>query len=86
MSTPERFVDASVAAEYLSVKPRHLMDLTRAGVIPGHPLGIGTKRRVWRYRLSELEESLTHNAASFADPVVRRTYRHRQSPDTENGQ
>jgi hypothetical protein len=70
---PEKYVDAAAAAEFLGVTPRFLLDLTRAGRIPGTPLGLGTKRHVWRYRLSELEESLSHNAASSAAPAVRRT-------------
>jgi hypothetical protein len=51
---PEKFVDSVVAAEFLGVTPRFLLDLTRAGRIVGHPLGLGARRRVWRFRLSEL--------------------------------
>ena len=84
--SPESFVDSVTAAEFLAVSPRYLLDLTRAGRVPAHPLGLGTKRHVWRYRLSELEESLSHNAASFADPYARRSNSRKQSPFTENGQ
>jgi hypothetical protein len=72
MKTPERYVDAFVAAEYLSVPPRYLMDLARRGAVPGHPLGTGT-RRVWRFRLSEIEECLAGNGTSFDDSGSRRT-------------
>jgi hypothetical protein len=54
---PERFVDSIAAAEFLSITPRRALDLARAGVIPAHPLGDG-KRRVWRFRLSEIESNL----------------------------
>ena len=50
---PEPFVDADTAAEFLHVTRRRILDLARAGEIPAYPLGHG-KRRVWRFRLSEL--------------------------------
>jgi hypothetical protein len=70
---PEKYVDADAAAEFLSIKPRRVLDMARAGLLPGHPLGTGT-RRLWRFRLSELEASLAHNAASFTAPSERREY------------
>ena len=50
---PEPFVDADKAAEFLHVPRRRILELARAGEIPAYPLGQG-KRRVWRFRLSEL--------------------------------
>src|SRR5258705_13879644 len=49
----EPFVDAARAADFLSLKPRRVLELARSGELPAYPLGIG-KRRVWRFRLSEL--------------------------------
>lgn len=49
----ERFVDANVAAEFLSVKRKTILDWARAGAIPAHPFGKG-KRAVWRFRISEI--------------------------------
>jgi hypothetical protein len=54
---PEPFVDSARAAEFLSIRPRHLLELARAEVLPGYPIGRG-KRRVWRFRLSELAASI----------------------------
>ena len=34
----ERFVDADEAAMFLSTTRRRILDLTRAGKLPGHPL------------------------------------------------
>ena len=62
----EPFVDAIRAAEFLAVTPRYLLDLTRAGRVPAHPLGLGTKRHVWRYRLSELEQCLSLTSSPSA--------------------
>ena len=55
---PEPFVDATRAAEFLGIKPRRLLEMTRAGQIPGHPLGTGA-RRTWRFRLSEISRAVS---------------------------
>ncbi len=57
-AVPERFVDAITAAQFLSIKPRYLLQLARRGNIPAHPLGEGP-RKMWRFRLSELSATLT---------------------------
>ena len=59
---PERYVDASALAEHLSVTHRQILEMTRRGVIPGHPLGIGASRRVWRYKISEVETAIASGA------------------------
>ncbi len=56
--TPEGFVDADEAAKFLLLTRRHILELARAGELPGHPIGDGP-RRVWRFRLSELAAALT---------------------------
>lgn len=56
----EPFVDADVAAEFLSSKRKTVLDWARSGSIPAHPFGRG-KRTEWRFRLSEI--------ASHAKPI-----------------
>jgi hypothetical protein len=51
--TLEHFVDADCAAGFLSIDRETLIRWARRGIVPGHPLGAG-KRRVWRFRFSEL--------------------------------
>jgi hypothetical protein len=53
----EKFVDAVEAGRFLSLKPRRVLELARSGELPAYPLGTG-KRRVWRFRLSELATAL----------------------------
>ena len=48
----EPFADADRASEFVSLSRRRLLELTRVGELPGHPIGRG-KRRIWRYRLME---------------------------------
>ena len=59
----EHFVDAVRAAEFLSLKPRRVLELARAGDLPAYPLGRGA-RRVWRFRLSELAAALRPYSAA----------------------
>jgi len=79
MNNLEGFVDAEGAAEFLSLTRRRVLELTRAGRIPGHPLGAG-KRRVWRFKLSELAHAIsskvvasdsTPRYGSYDKPVLR---------------
>jgi hypothetical protein len=83
--SPERFVDAVTAAEFLSIKPRRILDMARAGAVPSHPLSSG-RRREWRFRLSELEAALSPSGANSVPPIERRTIRSRQFPINESGQ
>ena len=53
----EPFVDATRAAEFLGIKPRRLLEMARAGEIPGHPIGTGA-RRTWRFRLTEIAQTV----------------------------
>jgi Helix-turn-helix domain len=54
----EGFVDAEQAARFLFLTRRHVLELARAGKLPGHPIGDGA-RRVWRFRLSELAAAVS---------------------------
>jgi hypothetical protein len=53
----EPFVDAVRAAEFLSLRPRRILELARSQQIPAHPVGMG-KRKQWRFRLSELASAI----------------------------
>jgi hypothetical protein len=53
----EPFVDATRAADWLSITPRRLLEMARAGQIPAHPLGTGS-RRTWRFRLQEISVAI----------------------------
>jgi hypothetical protein len=53
----EGFVDADEAGKFLSLNRRRILELARAGKLPGHPIGNGA-RRVWRFRLSEIADAI----------------------------
>ena len=52
----ERFVTADAAAEFLCMSRRRILELSRRGEIPAHPIGHG-KRKQWRYKLTELADA-----------------------------
>lgn len=61
----ERFVNSEEAAKFLGVTCRYLKDLARAGAIPAHPLGTGAVRKMWRFRLSELEQAIARPSSDL---------------------
>ena len=66
-SEPERFVDSVVAAKFLSIQRRQLLELARAGKIPAYPIGDG-KRRLWRFRLSDLAKAMEQRMTQRKSP------------------
>jgi hypothetical protein len=56
---PEAFVDADVVAIHLRITRRQVLEMTRRNAIPGYPLGTGSTRKVWRYKLSEIDATVT---------------------------
>lgn len=67
MDDIEHFVDATKAADFLSMDRRTLIRWAREGILPGHPLGAGN-RRIWRFRLSELSSWATAKVQSGHRP------------------
>jgi hypothetical protein len=50
----EFFVHPDIAAKYLQTTRRHLLEMAREGLIPGHPLDPNARKKDWRFLLSEL--------------------------------
>lgn len=55
---PEPFVSAEEAARFLSVTRRYVLALARKGIAGAYPLGTGTCRKMWVFRLSELATAI----------------------------
>ena len=45
------------------MKPRRVVEFARTGYLPAYPLGTG-RRRIWRFRLSELADAITRRKSS----------------------
>jgi hypothetical protein len=71
--TPEPFVSADEAAQFLCVKRRYLLELSRRGIAGAYALGTGGKRKIWVFRLSELAASVVRNETSIPKPSKRCT-------------
>jgi excisionase family DNA binding protein len=56
--TPEPYVTADDVAEHLKITRRQVLEMTRKGVIPAYPLGVGQYRRVWRFKISEVDAAI----------------------------
>jgi hypothetical protein len=56
--TPEPFVSAEKAADFVDLRPRHLLALARRGIAGAYPLDPTAKRKVWRFLLSELAAAI----------------------------
>ena len=54
LAPAEPFVDPDTAANYLRTTRRHVLEMVREGLIPGHPLDPFAKKKEWRFLLSEL--------------------------------
>jgi hypothetical protein len=68
----EPFVDAVVAGGYLGLHPETVRRKARKGILPGHPLGEG-KRKKWRFLLSELDTWLRGKPGDMTRSVESRT-------------
>ena len=62
----ERYVTADDLAAHLKITRRQVLEMTRRGLIPAHPLGVGECRRVWRYKISEVESTI---ASGIRKPI-----------------
>ena len=66
--TPEPFVSADQAAQFLGVKRRYVLELARRGISGAYSLGTGNKRKIWVFRLSELAASVARNETRSSNP------------------
>jgi hypothetical protein len=66
--TPEPFVSADEAAQFLCVKRRYILELARRGITGAYALGTGTKRKIWVFRLSELAASIVRSESPIPKP------------------
>jgi hypothetical protein len=67
-ATPEPFVSAEVAAEFLGIKRRLLLSMARMGISGSYAIGTGDFRKTWIFKLSELSAAI---APKRYDPIRR---------------
>jgi hypothetical protein len=76
----EPFVDETVIADFLGIKPRRVLEMARRRELPCHP--IGGVRKTWRFRVSEIDahfrsnsKKLTPATISLAVPVTQERWK-----------
>ena len=57
--SPEPYVDAQCVAEHLSLTRREVLKITRAGKLPSHAIDPSAMRKIYRYKLSEIDTVLS---------------------------
>lgn len=62
----ESFVDAAVIAAFLRCSRKHVLRLSALGKIPAHPLPGSSKRKTWRYLLSEVRNTMLSDCTAPA--------------------
>jgi excisionase family DNA binding protein len=58
----EPFVDPQTAADYLRASRKHVLEMVRKGIIPGHAIDPNSRKKDWRFLLSELREYMLKSA------------------------
>jgi hypothetical protein len=66
---PEPFVTADDIAAHLKIKRRQVLEMARKGFIPSHPICFGRKRKMWRFKLSEVDQAIECGAQKPACSV-----------------
>ncbi len=62
--TREPYVSADVVADYLKIDRRHVLAMARRGRLPGLAVDANAKRKLWRFKLSEVDAALAGNDAT----------------------
>jgi hypothetical protein len=73
--TPEPFVSADAATQFLSITRRYLLALARRGIAGAYPVGTGSMRKVWVFRLSELAAAVEQQNYLIPKPAKCATIR-----------
>jgi len=71
----EPFVSADEAAHFVGIRRRELLALARRGIAGAYPLGTGSERHIWVFRLSELAAAITSGNPPIQKPAESVTIR-----------
>jgi hypothetical protein len=66
----EPFVSADRVASHVGIERRQVMELTRAGKLPAHPVDPEAKRKAWRYKLSEVDAMISGSRRAEGEPAA----------------
>jgi excisionase family DNA binding protein len=55
---PEPFVTANEVAEHLKITRRQVLEMARRNKLPAHPICFGRQRRIWRFKIIEVDQAV----------------------------
>lgn len=67
--TPEPFVTATEVAEHLKIMRRQVLEMARKNRIPAHPICFGSRRKMWRFKLSEVDQTIASRTSKAVSAV-----------------
>jgi excisionase family DNA binding protein len=69
-SVVEPYVDSGKASAFLGVASRTLNEMARKGEVPAYQWGLGSQRRTWRFKLSDLDSYMKSKVGSSGRPPL----------------
>jgi excisionase family DNA binding protein len=67
--TPEPFVTANEVAQHLKITRRQVLEMARRNQLPAHPVCFGRQRKVWRFKLPEVDQAVASGTPKPANTV-----------------
>src|SRR5712691_50687 len=77
--SPEPFVTADEIAAHLKTTRRQVLDMARKGLIPAHPICHGSRRKMWRFKVGEVDQVI---ASGGRRPVCEGPHGQKTTSDT----
>jgi excisionase family DNA binding protein len=67
--TPEPFITANEVAEHLRITRRLVLEMARKNQLPAHPITFGRQRKIWRFKLTEVDQAIASGIPKPANAV-----------------
>ena len=64
---PEPFVTANEVAEHLKFTRRQVLEMSRKNQLPAHPISFGRQRKIWRFKISEVDHAVAPGMPELAN-------------------
>jgi hypothetical protein len=60
----ERFSTPEDIARHLQITRRQVLQAARQNLLPAHPISFGGRRRIWRFKISEVDAAIAGRTAN----------------------
>jgi excisionase family DNA binding protein len=70
---PEPFVTANEVAEHLKITRRQVLEMARKNQLPAHPISFGRQRKIWRFKIIEVDQAVASGTPKPANADSQRT-------------